>query len=171
MKTRRATIILLIAILCAACAFTCAAEGTGTPAYRTDLTEEDYIGTWRLKSMMIEGYSVPAESLNMHATIVVTSGQIEITDVFGEIKSYATTFENGRLGYINELGEQILEKTCKFIRDWEPEKAGIKWINVNLSPVQLMRLDLADRFEDLINKYEIYFFPLPRQSYRYNSLP
>ena len=58
-------------------------------------------------------------------------------------------------GRINELGEQILEKTCKFIRDWEPEKAGIKWINVNLSPVQLMRLDLADRFEDLINKYEI----------------
>jgi EAL domain-containing protein (putative c-di-GMP-specific phosphodiesterase class I) len=58
-------------------------------------------------------------------------------------------------GRIVELGEQILEKTCRFMKEWEPEKMGFKWINVNLSPVQLMRQDLADRFEAMVYKYDI----------------
>ena len=58
-------------------------------------------------------------------------------------------------GRIVELGEQILEKTCRFMKEWEPEKMGFKWINVNLSPVQLMRQDLADRFEAMVYKYDV----------------
>ena len=105
---KKPSVIMLIIMLCMACAFTSIAEGTSTPGYRAGLTEDDYIGTWHLKSMMIEGYTVPAESLNMHATIVVTNGQIEITDVFGEKKSYATVFDNGLLSFVNEAGEQMI---------------------------------------------------------------
>ncbi len=58
-------------------------------------------------------------------------------------------------GRINKLGEQVFEKTCIFIKNNDLEKVGVKWINVNLSPVQFMRKDLADRYDRIIRKYDI----------------
>ena len=58
-------------------------------------------------------------------------------------------------GRIIELGEQIFEKTCRFMKDWETGKTGLRWVNVNLSPIQLGRLDLADRFEAIVKKHEV----------------
>ena len=49
---------------------------------------------------------------------------------------------------INQLGEQVFKKTCRFIRDNDLEKTGLAWINVNLSPIQFMRKDIADRLYD-----------------------
>lgn len=60
--------------------------------------------------------------------------------------------ENGK---INELGEQVFEKTCRFIKENQLEKYGIRWINVNVSPVQFMRADLPDRYTDILEKYRI----------------
>ena len=45
--------------------------------------------------------------------------------------------------YRNELGEQVFEKTCEFRSKNDLEAMGIKWINVNISPAQLMRFDLG----------------------------
>ncbi len=58
-------------------------------------------------------------------------------------------------GKINQLGEQVFVKTCKFIRDNDLEKMGIKWINVNLSPVQFMKNDLADRYYSIAREYGV----------------
>ena len=60
--------------------------------------------------------------------------------------------KNGR---INSLGEQVFEKTCQFIKNHDLEKMGISWINVNLSPVQFMKTDLAERYGTILDKYGI----------------
>ena len=60
--------------------------------------------------------------------------------------------KNGR---INQLGEQVFDKTCAFIKNNDMKKMGLKWINVNLSPVQFMRSDLDDRLHTILEKYDI----------------
>ena len=60
--------------------------------------------------------------------------------------------KNGR---INMLGEQIFEKTCKFIKDNNIQEKGLSWINVNLSPIQLLRRDLNERFSSIVRKYDV----------------
>ena len=60
-----------------------------------------------------------------------------------------------RSGRINELGEQVFEKTCRFIKENDLKSAGLGWINVNLSPAQFMRTDLMDRFERILKSYDI----------------
>jgi EAL domain-containing protein (putative c-di-GMP-specific phosphodiesterase class I) len=58
-------------------------------------------------------------------------------------------------GRINGLGELVFEKTCKFIRDVDLDTLGIEWINVNLSPSQFLRTDLADRYAAIVENYDI----------------
>ncbi len=58
-------------------------------------------------------------------------------------------------GKINHLGEQVFEKTCKFISENDLRAMGVKWINVNLSPVQFMKADLAERYDFLVKRYDV----------------
>ena len=58
-------------------------------------------------------------------------------------------------GNIETLCEQILNKTCEFIKHNDIEKLGIKWINVNLSPIQCQNSDLADRISSIADKYSV----------------
>ena len=60
--------------------------------------------------------------------------------------------QNGR---INLMGEQVLEKTCQFVRDNDLEKIGLLWINVNLSPIQCMKRDLSERFSTILEQYGV----------------
>ena len=60
-----------------------------------------------------------------------------------------------RNGKIMDMGEQVFEKTCRFIRDHDLVKYGMEWINVNLSPIQFLRSDLADRFAEIAGKYDV----------------
>ncbi len=58
-------------------------------------------------------------------------------------------------GRINQLGEQVFEKTCRFISEHDVRSLGLEWINVNLSPIQFMKSDLAERFDSIIRKYNV----------------
>ena len=58
-------------------------------------------------------------------------------------------------GYINQLGEQVFEKTCAFIRDNDLAAMGLGWINVNLSPIQCMQRDLSQRFSAILERYGV----------------
>ena len=58
-------------------------------------------------------------------------------------------------GYINQLGDQVFEKTCAFIRDHDMERLGLQWINVNLSPIQCMQRGLAERFSEILDRYHV----------------
>ena len=58
-------------------------------------------------------------------------------------------------GYIVRLGEQVLSKVCRFIRDNDMDALGIRWINVNLSPVQFMSRDIPERFDAILKEYGV----------------
>ena len=58
-------------------------------------------------------------------------------------------------GKINILGEQIFDKACLFVKEHDMADMGMKWISVNLSPVQFIKRDLADRYAAIVEKYGI----------------
>lgn len=60
-----------------------------------------------------------------------------------------------REGHIVRLGEQVLTKVCRFIRDSNLEAQGIRWINVNLSPVQFVSRDIPSRFSAILKEYGV----------------
>ncbi len=58
-------------------------------------------------------------------------------------------------GLIVELGDRIFEKVCIFLKDPVVKKAGIHYVEINLSVVQFEREDLADRLIELTEKHGI----------------
>ncbi len=58
-------------------------------------------------------------------------------------------------GRINELGELVFDNTCRFIKEKGLDNLGIEWINVNLSPAQFLRIDLADRFASIAKSHGV----------------
>lgn len=60
-----------------------------------------------------------------------------------------------RSGIILWLGEQVLEKTCRFMESHDLQAMGLEWINVNLSPIQCLRKDLSDRFARILQRHQV----------------
>ena len=58
-------------------------------------------------------------------------------------------------GTILALGQRVFEKTCEFIRDHDLDELGLDYIEVNLSPVQCMREQLAYEFREIVEKYGV----------------
>lgn len=58
-------------------------------------------------------------------------------------------------GQINLLGEQVLRKTCAFLRERGAQASALRWINVNLSPIQCMSSGLAPLFSSILQKYNV----------------
>ncbi|MGI6264885.1 MAG: EAL domain-containing protein [Acutalibacteraceae bacterium] len=58
-------------------------------------------------------------------------------------------------GRIGTLGEQTLQKVCRFIADHDMDSLGLRWINVNLSPIQCLSKDLSERFGAILNKHGV----------------
>lgn len=53
-------------------------------------------------------------------------------------------------GKISLMGEQVLEKTCLFIRENDLDAMGFSWVSIDLSPIQCMRRDLSERFSAVL---------------------
>ena len=58
-------------------------------------------------------------------------------------------------GQINKLGIQVFEQSCAFIREGNLERTGLEWLNINLSPIQCMKKDLAGEFSFLLDTYQV----------------
>ena len=58
-------------------------------------------------------------------------------------------------GSILALGEQVFRKVCTFVRDNNMEELGLDFIEVNLSPLQCMREQLAIEFERIMEEYHV----------------
>ena len=56
-------------------------------------------------------------------------------------------------GHIIRLGEQVLERVCRFCS--ENELKTLQWVNVNLSPIQCMNRELCSRFLEILSRYSI----------------
>ena len=58
-------------------------------------------------------------------------------------------------GMIAKLGERVFEKTCEFIRDYRITEKGVEYIEINLSVVQCQNRNLAEKFIQIIERYQI----------------
>ncbi|MCR5547105.1 MAG: EAL domain-containing protein [Lachnospiraceae bacterium] len=58
-------------------------------------------------------------------------------------------------GSILALGEQVFRKACKFIQTHDMNALGLNYIEINLSPLQCARRQLAIEFEKIIEEYQI----------------
>ena len=58
-------------------------------------------------------------------------------------------------GQINRLGDQVVEHVCEFIHDHAADLPQLRWVNVNLSPVQCMDRTLANRFMEILRMYQV----------------
>ena len=53
-------------------------------------------------------------------------------------------------GKINQLGKQVFRKCCEYSINPDIKKLNLSFINVNLSPVQFMRMDLVDTLNNYV---------------------
>lgn len=60
--------------------------------------------------------------------------------------------QNGMIGI---LSEQILANVCSYYADRGLFQKGVKWINVNLSPIQCLDTDLAEVISNIVDSYRI----------------
>ena len=58
-------------------------------------------------------------------------------------------------GTIFEIGEYVFENTCRMFSKEGLKNIGIQFIEVNLSPVQCMRKNIADTFRAILEKYSV----------------
>jgi len=58
-------------------------------------------------------------------------------------------------GLILEVGKRVLENVCKFIKDGGIQKLGVKFIEINFSPIQFVDPDLAGKVAGTLERYGI----------------
>lgn len=58
-------------------------------------------------------------------------------------------------GWILRLGSIVFEKVCKFIKEHRLQERGIHYIEVNLSVIQCMQDNLAEKFLEIMRAYDI----------------
>lgn len=58
-------------------------------------------------------------------------------------------------GLISVLGETVFDKTCRFMKEHEVTKYGIRYIEVNLSVRQCEERNLADIYIEIMDKYKL----------------
>ena len=60
-----------------------------------------------------------------------------------------------RCGVINELGDLIFENVCRFIKENNLANTSIEYIDINVSPLQLMQKDYSKNLLRVMKKYDV----------------
>ena len=58
-------------------------------------------------------------------------------------------------GRIVPIGLIVLEEACKFIKDPEIQVMGIEYVEVNLSAIQCIQIDLVEHIMEIVEKYKV----------------
>ncbi len=58
-------------------------------------------------------------------------------------------------GSILQIGEFVINDVCRFMADMEEENTGIRFVEVNLSVVQCMQSNMADKIKEVLEQYSI----------------
>ena len=58
-------------------------------------------------------------------------------------------------GQVLELGERVFEIVCRFLRDSDAVKLGIRHVQINLSVIQCEQKDLPERLISIVEKYGV----------------
>ena len=94
--------------------------------------------------------------INSHTGKVVGAEALSrIRNSNGDILSPGTFIPIAeRNGKINQLGKQVFKKCCEYTNLPEFKALGLSFINVNLSPIQLMRNDLHQSLTSFVTEYQ-----------------
>ena len=79
--------------------------------------------------------------------------RLKDTKSFGFISPEAFIPVAERRGLISMIGDQVFSKVCQFIKDNEVEKLGIKYIEVNLSGIQIADPTIPFRLHQTVKSY------------------
>ncbi len=122
---------------------------------KREITKAEYAVKKAIEERSIDVYYQPIYS-NAKKRYISAEALVRIRDEEGRFVSpelFITIAEqNGR---ILEIGKVVFEKVCQMIRDYNPAKYGIEYIEVNLSVVQCMQENLAKILIDIMNEYGI----------------
>lgn len=79
--------------------------------------------------------------------------RLKDTQSFGFISPEVFIPVAERRGLISMIGDQVFSKVCQFIKDNEVEKLGIKYIEVNLSGIQIADPTIPFRLHQTVKSY------------------
>lgn len=122
---------------------------------KREITKAEYAVKKAIEERSIDVYYQPIYS-NAKKRYISAEALVRIRDEEGRFVSpelfIPIAEQNGR---ILEIGKVVFEKVCQMIRDYNPAKYGIEYIEVNLSVVQCMQENLAKILIDIMNEYGI----------------
>ena len=138
-------------------------EDTGETVIISDKDLDDYVVEAALKRDLENAVENNLVEVYLQPFIDAKSGRLIGAEALSRIRDsegkiippgifIPVAEENGK---INILGEQVFEKTCIFIREHDMKTMGMKFISVNLSPVQFIKRDLADRYAAIVEKHGV----------------
>lgn len=110
---------------------------------------------WALKNDKFQVYYQPIYSIKRDY-FISAEALVRLWDEDGKFVSpdnFIPVAEHN--GMITELGLVIMEKVCRFISEYRPQKYGMEFIDVNLSVVQCMQNSLADNLLNILSDYGI----------------
>ena len=58
-------------------------------------------------------------------------------------------------GSILQIGEFVIRDVCRFLAEGDAENSGIRFVEVNLSVVQCMQANMADKIKEILDEYKI----------------
>ena len=58
-------------------------------------------------------------------------------------------------GLIVPLGETVFRKVCEFIKTSDVRRLGVSFIEINMSVIQCMQYDMADRIVNILTEYDV----------------
>ena len=138
-------------------------EFTGEIAFVSDKELNDYVEKASIKRALESAVEHNQVEVFLQPFIEAKSGKLvgaealaRIRDADGNIIppiAFIPMAESN--GKINTLGEQIFDKACLFAKENDIAAMGMKWISVNLSPIQFVKRDLADRYASIVEKHGI----------------
>lgn len=108
-----------------------------------------------LKDGSFQVYYQPIYSTG-HGRIVSAEALLRLYDSqLGFISPEILIAAAEKSGAIHRIGAFVFEKVCQFIASDDFDKLGLDYIEVNLSVVQLMNVDLADDLLSIMKKYNV----------------
>ncbi len=138
-------------------------EFTGEIAFVSDKELNDYVDKASIKRALENAVEHNQVEVFLQPFIEAKSGNLvgaealaRIRDAEGNIIPPIAFIPMAEAnGKINTLGEQIFDKACLFAKENDIAAMGMKWISVNLSPIQFVKRDLAERYASIVEKHGI----------------
>lgn len=77
------------------------------------------------------------------------------SEEFGSISPSIFIPAAERTGRIVNIGDFVIRDVCRFLSEHHPEELGVDYVEVNLSIIQCMQADMADKIKRYMKEYKI----------------